>query len=104
MTPTMPPKRARQSASSTAEFGKFFGRLEVVDLAELITNSSERGDIVVDMFLGSGTTLVACLKTGRVFRGMELDPGYVDVACVRAAAMVDQAPILERTGKPFPGL
>jgi len=35
---------------------------------------------------------------------MELDPGYVDVACVRAAAMVGQAPILERTGKPFPGL
>ncbi len=43
-----------------------------------IANSSKEGDVVLDTFLGSGTTLIACEKLGRICHGMELDPRYVD--------------------------
>ena len=38
---------------------------------------------ILDPFMGSGTTGVACVKTGRKFIGIELDPDYFDVACKR---------------------
>lgn len=44
-----------------------------------IQNSSKEGDIVLDLFGGSGSTLIACAKTNRKCRTMELDPKYVDV-------------------------
>lgn len=40
-------------------------------------------DVVVDLFLGSGSTLIACEQTNRVCYGMELDPGYIDVIVER---------------------
>lgn len=55
--------------------------LELVEKA--ITNSSLPGATVLDLFLGSGTTLIACERTGRVCRGIELDPRYVDVVVAR---------------------
>jgi DNA modification methylase len=48
-----------------------------------IENSSKKGDVVLDLFTGSGTALVACERTGRVFRGTEIDPRYVDAAVAR---------------------
>lgn len=48
-----------------------------------INNSSRAGDIVLDTFAGSGTTLMACEKTKRQARLMELDPHYVDVIIKR---------------------
>lgn len=48
-------------------------------IEKLVTNSSKAGWVVYDPFAGSGSCLIACARTGRVFRGMELDPGYVDV-------------------------
>lgn len=48
-------------------------------LVYLIKNSSRRGEIVVDTFGGSGSTLIACEQTGRGCRMMELDPKYCDV-------------------------
>lgn len=48
-------------------------------LARLIANSSRKGDVVLDQFGGSGSTLIACEETGRRCRMMELDPAYVDV-------------------------
>jgi DNA modification methylase len=50
---------------------------------EAITNSSKGEDIVVDLFGGSGSTLIACEKTGRSCRMMELDPKYCDVIVKR---------------------
>jgi DNA modification methylase len=47
-------------------------------VADAIMDVSARGDIVLDSFLGSGTTLIACERTGRTCYGMELDPLYVD--------------------------
>lgn len=48
-------------------------------VARAITNSSKKGDVVIDLFGGSGTTLIASEQTGRCCRMMELDPKYVDV-------------------------
>jgi DNA modification methylase len=48
-----------------------------------IENSSQAGDSVLDLFLGSGSTLIAAERTGRVCYGMELEPHYVDVAIAR---------------------
>lgn len=48
-----------------------------------ILNSSEHNGIVMDIFLGSGSTLIAAEKTGRICYGMELDPKYVDVIVQR---------------------
>ncbi len=44
-----------------------------------IENSSRYGDIILDMFSGSGSTLIACEQTGRKSYGMEIDPKYCDV-------------------------
>ena len=51
----------------------------------LITNSSEPGATVLDTFMGSGTTAVACLKTGRNYIGFELDEGWHTIAQQRIA-------------------
>ena len=50
---------------------------------EAVKNSSQRGDIVLDLFGGSGSTLIACEKAGRKCRMMELDPQYIDVIIER---------------------
>lgn len=52
-------------------------------VADAILDVSARGEIVLDSFLGSGTTLIAAERTGRVCYGMELDPQYVDTAVSR---------------------
>ena len=48
-----------------------------------IENSSKTKDIVLDIFLGSGSTLIACEKTNRICYGMELDTKYCDVIIER---------------------
>jgi DNA modification methylase len=48
-----------------------------------LENSSSAGDVVLDLFLGSGSTLVACERTGRVCYGTELDSHYATVALAR---------------------
>jgi DNA modification methylase len=58
--------------------------IKPVELVEsAITNSSKSRDIVLDLFGGSGTTLIAAERTGRSARLMELDPKYVDVIVQR---------------------
>ena len=51
--------------------------------AELMGNSTTPGQGVLDPFLGSGTTVVAAERLGRVAFGVEIDPRYVDVAVQR---------------------
>ena len=59
-----------------------------VELAQrAIDNSSNSGDVVLDLFVGSGTTLIACERTGRTCYGMEIDPTYCDVAVARWEAL-----------------
>lgn len=51
--------------------------------AKAVINSCPKGGLVLDAFLGSGSTLIAAQKTGRICYGMELDPHYVDVIIKR---------------------
>jgi DNA modification methylase len=58
--------------------------MKPVEIPEIaITHSSKIGNIVADLFLGSGSTLIACEKTGRKCYGMEIDPHYCDVIVKR---------------------
>jgi site-specific DNA-methyltransferase (adenine-specific) len=52
--------------------------------------SQTAGDIVLDPFMGSGTTGVACMNLGRKFIGIEIEPKYFDVACKRISAAQEQ--------------
>ena len=63
-------------------------------VADAIQDVTQRGDLVLDLFPGSGTTLIACERTGRRFRGLDIDPTYVDVAIDRWTAMTGKTPKL----------
>ena len=65
---------------------------------------TDRGDIVVDPFLGSGSTLIAAEKTGRFCRGVELDPLYVDVIVRRFEAATGLGATLAQTNETFQAL
>lgn len=65
-----------------------------------ITNSSKRNDIVLDPFLGGGSTLIACEKTKRRCRGCELDPKFVDACIARWIGHTRQLDVL-RNGEPY---
>jgi DNA modification methylase len=64
-------------------------------VADAIQDVTRRGDLVLDLFLGSGTTLMAAERTGRRFRGLDIDPAYVDVAIDRWSARTGLEPHLE---------
>ena len=67
-----------------------------VELPErAIANSSKKGQLVLDLFGGSGSTLIACEKTGRKARLMELDPRYCDVIVQRWQAFTGKLATLE---------
>jgi DNA modification methylase len=53
------------------------------------------GETIFDPFMGSGTTGVACAKTGRNFIGIEIDPGYFAIAQRRIEQAQWQLPLLE---------
>ena len=69
--------------------------LELIERA--IENSSTSGDVVFDPFLGSGSTLIACERTGRKCYGLEIDPKYVGVAVVRWESFTGQKAVKERS-------
>ncbi len=66
-----------------------------------IQNSTKTGDVVLDFFGGSGSTLIAATKTGRDARLIELDPIYVDVIVRRWQDFTGQDATLESTGQTF---
>ena len=66
-----------------------------------IRNSSRRGDLVLDPFGGSGSTLIACEKTGRRAALVELEPKYVDVIIRRWEAYTGREAQLESDGRSF---
>lgn len=68
---------------------------------DAILDVTARNDIVLDSFLGSGTTLLAAERVGRRCRGMELDPLYVDTAIRRWQKMTKKDAILSATGESF---
>jgi DNA modification methylase len=70
-------------------------------LQDALIDLTNRGDIVLDPFLGSGSTLMAAENTGRICCGVELDPLYVDVIIRRYEKATRQTAILAETGEPF---
>lgn len=81
----MPPT----SSTSLRSASKLHPTMKPVALfAYQIRNSTEPGDIVLDLFGGSGTTVMACVETQRKARLMELDPKFVDVIRRRWAEYV----------------
>lgn len=70
-------------------------------LSTLITNSTEAGDLVLDAFGGSGSTLIACEVTGRRCAMIEIEPGTVDVIVRRWQRRTGQIATREQDGKTF---
>jgi DNA methylase len=72
-----------------------------VMLADALLDLTNRGEIVLDPFLGSGSTLIAAERTGRRCRGVELDPLYIDVILRRYQRETGESAVLEATGETF---
>ena len=70
-------------------------------IADAILDASARGEWVLDPFLGSGTTLIACERVGRRCAGIEIDPLYVDLAIQRWRRLTGEDAIREADGKSF---
>lgn len=70
-------------------------------IGEAILDCTEKGDIVIDCFLGSGTSLIAAERTGRTCYAMDLDPLYVDLAVRRWQKWTGKLAIAETTGLTF---
>jgi DNA modification methylase len=68
---------------------------------DAIKDCSRRGDVVLDAFSGSGTTIIAAHKCRRKARALELDPLYVDVAIRRWQTFTGEAATLAVTGETF---
>ena len=114
-------KHGRSSHRNNVQLGKFgrnrtnvwayaagggFGRGEEADLtrqhptpkpvamiADAMLDVTKRGDVVLDPFLGSGSTLMAAERVGRVCRGIEMDPLYVDLTIRRWQRLTGEAAI-----------
>lgn len=70
-------------------------------IADAIKDASTRGGLILDPFLGSGTTIIACEMTGRICAGLELDPKYVDVIVRRWEAYTGGNAVHAETGLTF---
>lgn len=68
---------------------------------DAILDSTERGEVVLDLFNGSGTTLIATEQSGRRGRATELDPQYVDVGVIRWQDFTGREATLAATGQTF---
>lgn len=70
-------------------------------VTDAILDCSARGDLVLDAFLGSGTTLLAAHRVGRICRALEIDPLYVDVAIRRWQGLTGEQARLASSGETF---
>lgn len=70
-------------------------------VADAIMDVTRRGDIVLDGFVGAGTTILAADQVGRIAYGIELEPGYVDVTIRRWHALTGDTACLAGNGAAF---
>jgi DNA modification methylase len=76
--------------------------MKPVELIErALANSSKAGDVIVDLFGGSGSTLIACERRGRKARLMEIDPKYADVVVRRWQEYTGKQAVLDGDGRSF---
>ena len=73
-----------------------------LELIMTILGNTEEDRSVCDTFLGSGTTLIAAQRLGRLCSGYEVNPAYVDVACRRYYAETNELPVRDGDGVVFP--
>jgi DNA modification methylase len=66
----------------------------VAMVADAICDVTRQGELVLDIFLGSGTSMIAAERVGRAFRGLDIDPAYVDVAMTRWSELTGKLPEL----------
>jgi DNA modification methylase len=96
---------AATTFSKSGEEGKLLALHPTVKpvalVADALLDCSVRGDVVLDTFLGSGTTLIAAERVGRLCYGMELDPLYVDTAIRRWQRYTGDHAVLAEGGKRF---
>ena len=71
--------------------------LEIIK--NLIINSSIEGGVILDTFIGSGTTAIACKELNRNFIGFELDKKYYEIACNRLKGLTQQDVKLQQEGQ-----
>ena len=70
-------------------------------IAKMLRNSTREGDLVLDLFGGSGSTLICCEMLGRQARLMELDPRFADVIVKRWQDFTGLTGVLEGDGRTF---
>lgn len=90
-----------RSANEGAQATSYTPALPVELVADAILDCTTRGEVVLDPFLGSGTTVIAAERTGRVCYGIELSPARVDAIVRRWQAFTGQSAINESTRKSF---
>jgi DNA modification methylase len=73
----------------------------VLLVSDALRDVTKRGDVVIDTFLGSGTTLMAAHETGRICCGTELDPLYVDLIVRRWQNATGQNAVHAESGETF---
>jgi len=77
------------------EIQKFHPTVKPVELVEYCLGSHKNKKLILDLFGGSGSTLIAAEKTGRICYGMELDPKYIDVIVQRYVDYVDSPKVIK---------
>ena len=75
-------------------------RFPVAFACELVGAFTDEAETILDPFMGSGTTGVACVKLGRRFIGIEIEPKYFDIACRRIEQATRQPDLFIETPKP----
>src|ERR1017187_3723426 len=96
------PTPTRHRASRQKPLINYHPTMKPVELVErALRNSSKTRDTILDPFGGSGTTLIACQKTGRQARLIELEPKYCDVIIRRWQEFTGQEAKLEADGRSY---
>ena len=97
--------RFGRARTNVWNYSGFSGLSRAEDAAlTALMDVSARGEVVLDAFLGSGSTLQAAERVGRVCRGLELDPSYVDLAIRRWRRLTGQTAFLSDSGESFDAL
>ena len=86
---------------NTATPGRWRGHMPISLVEDVIKDVTSAGEIVVDAFVGTGTTILAAERTGRYAYGMEREPRLVDTAILRWETLTGQAAQLAESGEDF---
>lgn len=95
------PGANQQGSSASKAIGDHPTPKPVELVADALQDVTERGQLILDPFIGSGTTLIAAEAVERVACGIELDPGYVDVTIARWQQMTGKQAIHTPSGATF---